>query len=201
MEYLVGAEGIDTAPVQTHLSPTLTTRAMIARALIALTLLASFGRAQTPPSATSQARMLWQGVRRNVSAAAEEGSETLYSYRPTVEVRTFGQLLAHVAGSEKMFCAMSLGEKPGAEDQVEKTAMSKAAIVAALKESYSYCNRAYAQSDAATAASIEMFGETRTKLFALMMNAAHDDEHYGNLVTYMRLNKLVPPSSRPTPPK
>lgn len=174
---------------------------MIARALIALTVVASLGRAQTPTSATNQARILWQGITRNLSAAAEEGSETLYSYTPTADVRTFGQLLAHVAGSERMFCAMALGERPGAEDQVEKTATSKAAIVAALKESNSYCNRAYAQSDAATSASIEVFGEKRTKLFALMMNAAHDDEHYGNIVTYMRLNKLVPPSSRPTPPK
>ena len=137
---------------------------MIARALIALTVVASLGRAQTPTSATNQARILWQGITRNLSAAAEEGSETLYSYTPTADVRTFGQLLAHVAGSERMFCAMALGERPGAEDQVEKTATSKAAIVAALKESNSYCNRAYAQSDAATSASIEVFGEIEITL-------------------------------------
>ena len=45
---------------------------------------------------------------------------------------------------------------------------------------------------------VDLFGQQQSKLFALMMNASHDSEHYGNLVTYMRINKIVPPSSRPS---
>ena len=45
---------------------------------------------------------------------------------------------------------------------------------------------------------VDLFGEQRSRLFVLLENATHDSEHYGNIVTYMRLNKMVPPSSRPS---
>ena len=70
-------------------------------------------------------------------------------------------------------------------------------IVSALKESNAYCERAYTQTDAATSGSANLFGQQRTRLYALMMNAMHDNEHYGNVVTYLRMNKMVPPSSKP----
>jgi hypothetical protein len=98
-----------------------------------------------------------------------------------------------------MFCAIALGVKPPAEDAVEKSAKTKAALVQALKESNDYCARAYNQTDAAAAASVELFGAQRSRLYTLLENATHDSEHYGNIVTYMRLNKMVPPSSRPRP--
>ena len=171
---------------------------MLKRAVMTLTVFASLAGAQT--SSTNQARLLWQSTIANVTAAADDIPEAMYSYKPTPEVRSFGELIAHVAGAQRMFCAMALGAKMASEDEVEKTAKTKTAIVAALRESNAYCDTAYKQSDAATAAVIDMFGDTRTKLFALMLNAAHDDEHYGNIVTYMRLNKMVPPSSRAMPP-
>jgi len=68
--------------------------------------------------------------------------------------------------------------------------------VAALKASTQYCGRAYAQTDKAAQQKVKLFGQERTRLFALGLNATHDAEHYGNLVTYLRLNKMVPPSSR-----
>ena len=52
-------------------------------------------------------------------------------------------------------------------------------------------------SDAATTGKVDMFGTQRTRLGALIQNAMHDDEHYGNLVTYLRMNGMVPPSSKP----
>lgn len=173
---------------------------MIKHATIALALCSGIATAQSSKSATGQARILWQDVMNNVTASADELPEAMYSFKATPEVRSFGELLAHVAGSQKMFCAMALGEKAGAEDDIEKTAKTKEAIVAALKESNTYCDRAYKQTDAVTSATIDVFGAKRTKLFALMLNASHDDEHYGNIVTYMRINKMVPPSSRPSPP-
>ena len=129
--------------------------------------------------------------------AANDVPESLYSFRPTPEVRTFGELIAHVAGAQHMFCALALGEKPPAESAVEQQAKSKAAIVEALKGSNAYCERAYAQSDATTSGVADIFGQKRTKLYALLMNATHDNEHYGNVVTYLRINKMVPPSSKP----
>jgi hypothetical protein len=70
--------------------------------------------------------------------------------------------------------------------------------VAALKQSNDYCARAYKLTDAATAATLDLYGQQRSKVFVLLENASHDNEHYGNIVTYMRMNKLVPPSSKPS---
>jgi uncharacterized damage-inducible protein DinB len=121
--------------------------------------------------------------------------EEKYSYKPTPDVRSFGEMFGHVAGAESMFCAMALGEKPPAEDAV--AVKTKAGLIAALKQSAANCERAYGQSDAAVASNIDVFGAQRSRLYALMMNATHDGEHYGNLVTYLRMNGMVPPSSRP----
>lgn len=169
---------------------------MIKRTLLLVAACAATAAAQKP-SAVSQAKLLWADNAKNVAMAAEDVPESLYSFRATPEVRTFGEIIGHVAGSQSMFCAMALGEKQPAEDAIEKTAKTKAALVAALKQSTAYCQRAYEMSDASAMAMVDVFGAQRTKLFALMLNAAHDDEHYGNIVTYMRLNKMVPPTSRP----
>ena len=66
-----------------------------------------------------------------------------------------------------------------------------------MKESNAYCERAYALSDDKVKGSVDIFGQQHSRYYALIANASHDGEHYGNIVTYMRLNKLVPPSSRP----
>ncbi len=169
-------------------------RAILAAA--ALPLVVSSAAAQSV-SATGEARTLWKSIIGNLNQAADELSESMYAYRPTPDVRTFGELFAHIAGSQKMYCAMALGESVPDEGDVEKTAKTKAAIVAALKASNEYCEKAYALSDDKVKASVDIFGEQHPRLYALLANASHDGEHYGNIVTYMRLNKLVPPSSRP----
>ena len=96
-----------------------------------------------------------------------------------------------------MFCSIALGEKPSAEDAVESRKLGKDALIAALKKSNEDCARAYAQDDAAAAGWVDLFGSQRSRLFTLIENAAHDNEHYGNLVTYLRMNGMVPPSSQP----
>jgi hypothetical protein len=165
-------------------------------ATAALPLVVSSLAAQSP-SPTGEARALWKSIIVNVNQAADELPESMYAYRPTPDVRSFGELLAHVAGSQKMFCAMALGDKVPGEADVEKTARTKVAIVAALKESNDYCERAYSQRDDNVKAPVDIFGEQHPRFYALIMNASHDGEHYGNIVTYMRMNNLVPPSSRP----
>ena len=169
---------------------------MLKRTLVILVAAAAPAFAQGPANVnTTNARMLWESAHDYIAASAADVPESLYSFRPTPEVRTFGELLGHVAGSERMFCGMALGDKM-AEDAVEKTAKTKAALIAALAESKSYCAKAYAMSDAANASMVDVFGQQRSKLYALLMNATHDNEHYGNIVTYMRINKMVPPSSK-----
>lgn len=157
------------------------------------------GAANTVPAnpAVSAAASQWESVSRYLQAAAEQMPEADYSYRPTPEVRSFGELIGHVAGAQQMFCAAALGEEPPAEDAVEKSAKSKAALVEALKKSSEYCARAYDQSDAQALAMVEMFGRNQPRLNVLVVNATHDNEHYGNIVTYMRMKGMVPPSSQP----
>jgi uncharacterized damage-inducible protein DinB len=112
-------------------------------------------------------------------------------------VRSFGQLIGHVAGAQYMICAAALGDPPRGEDEIEKTRTTKTELLAALRASTEYCGRAYAQTDAAAQQRTQLFGQERSRLAALGINATHNAEHYGNLVTYMRMNGLVPPSSRP----
>ena len=139
----------------------------------------------------------WKGVTDNVTKAAEAFSEADYAYRPVASVRTVGEMIGHVAGAQFSICAAALGEPARAEDDIEKSAKTKAALIKALKESTEYCARAYAQAPSATLASTQLFGRSAPRMHALALNAVHNGEHYGNLITYMRMKGMVPPSSRP----
>jgi uncharacterized damage-inducible protein DinB len=172
-------------------------------ALLALAALITFQvapiRAQDGASsgaAVSTARTLWEPMIGYITTAAEELPESTYAYKPTPEVRSFGQLVGHVAGAQYLICAAALGEPPREEDAIEKSKKSKAELVAALKASTQYCSKAYAQTDKAAQGKTKLFGQERTRLYALGLNATHDAEHYGNIVTYLRINGVVPPSSR-----
>lgn len=171
--------------------------------LIALVILSAgtplAGQTEKPGNtnpAVSTARMLWEQPTQYITTVAEETPESTYAYRPTPEVRTLGQIIGHVAGAQYLFCAAAMGEPPRREDDIEKTRTRKADLVAALKASTQYCAKAYGQTDRAAQQPTKLFGEERTRLFALGLNANHNAEHYGNIVTYLRLNRIVPPSSR-----
>lgn len=144
--------------------------------------------------AVADARAHWRTISGYILQSAMDVPESKYSWKPSPDVRSFGEQFAHVAGAQSMFCAMALGQKPPAEDAVKAT--SKDALIEALKKSNADCEKAYAQTDAAAAAKIDVFGQQQSRLYALMMNATHDGEHYGNLITYLRMNGIVPPSSR-----
>lgn len=154
--------------------------------------------AQAPADlAMSGIRDQWKGMIANITAAAEELTNAEYAYKPTAKVRTFGALVGHVAGTQNMICAAVLGDKQPAEDAIEKSAKTKVALVAALKASTAYCEKAYAITAGEMTAQVDMFGEKSTKIAALVLNAVHDGEHYGNIVTYMRMQGKIPPSSKP----
>ena len=152
--------------------------------------------AAAPAAGTATLRQLWTGMTSYITTIAEEATEAEYAFRPVQTVRTLGQLIAHVAGAQYMMCGAALGDPPRAEDEVERTKTTKADILAALKASTEYCGKAYAQSDQDAARSTQLFGSEVTRLYALGINATHNGEHYGNLVTYLRIQGKVPPSSR-----
>jgi len=157
-------------------------------------------RTASPDQAVGTARALWQQLSGYVTQSAEDMPEAKYSFRPTPEVRSFGELIAHVAGSQYMFCAAATGDSARAEDDIEKKKLTnKEDLVAAMRASNDYCGRAYHQTDVASTGKVKLFGQDQTRLYVLMINATHDAEHYGNLVTYLRLNGMVPPSSKKQP--
>jgi uncharacterized damage-inducible protein DinB len=142
------------------------------------------------------------GLAKNwVTRSAEKMSEEQYAFQPTKDVRTYGKVLAHIADANYFICSMGTGQKSPVEmGSVEKTKTAKADIQKALAESYAYCEQALGSLTAAQAAeSVDMFGMPQTRLSVLSFNVAHNFEHYGNLVTYMRLKGVVPPSSEPRP--
>jgi uncharacterized damage-inducible protein DinB len=154
--------------------------------------------ATTAPSVLAADREIWTMVIGYVTAAAEQVPDSSYSYRPVPTVRTFGQLVAHIAGSQDMFCAQALGEQAHASDEIERTITDKAALVAALEASTAHCRKAYAMTDAdAMKRTVKTFAGERSALWALLYSTVHDNEHYGNIVTYMRMLGMVPPSSQP----
>jgi uncharacterized damage-inducible protein DinB len=150
--------------------------------------------APTNPISGSHSKMytLLSGV---VIAAAEKMPEENYSFRPTPDVRTFGQLVGHLADSQYFFCALASGETKTA-DGVEKSKTGKAELVAALKEAVDYCSKAYAgMTDTKGGEMVKLMNHEFARLTVLAGNTAHDYEHYGNMATYMRIKGIVPPTS------
>jgi uncharacterized damage-inducible protein DinB len=165
-----------------------------------LLLLASPVAAQSTDPISQAIRQAWNDAKGNLQQSAELMPEPDYSFKPTESVRTFGQILAHVAGANYEFCAAAKGEKsPFSEDHFEKNAKTKAEIVKAVTDSIAYCDIAFkALTDRTAADSVTMpFGmSARSRAAALIGNTGHVQEHYGNLVTYFRIKGMVPPSSR-----
>ncbi|MGB1840071.1 MAG: DinB family protein [Longimicrobiales bacterium] len=139
---------------------------------------------------------LYNVTKTNVVASAEMLDEALYSFRPTDEVRSMGELFSHIANAQYSFCSAAAGEQSPATENFEQTRTSKAQILEALEMGFSYCDGVYANmTDEAGARTVNFFTGPNTAFGVLAFNAAHNYEHYGNLVTYMRLNGITPPSS------
>lgn len=163
------------------------------RVLAGMLLICAGAWAQNPQLTSSKA--MFEQIKGNVLKSVDKLPEEKFSFRPTPEVRTYGQLLAHVADAQYIFCGLAREGKMERKG-IEKTATTKAQIAAALKDAFAYCEATYdSLTDATSTAMVPWFGQQRTKLSMLDFNVAHSFEHYGNLVTYMRINGVVPPSS------
>ena len=158
----------------------------------------------TPPAnpITASEKGFYGFVSGAVVSAAQKMPEENYSFKPTPEVRSFGQLVGHVADASYAFCSQAIGATNPVTGIV-KTKTSKADLVAALKDGVAYCNKAFdSMTDAKGSEMVKLFNFNIAKLTVLSINTAHTDEHYGNMVTYLRLKGIVPPTSenQPAPP-
>jgi uncharacterized damage-inducible protein DinB len=158
------------------------------------------------PSMAATAKAMHATIRRNLAEAAEGMPAEEYAFKPTPQVRSFGELVGHLASANFFFCSQAKGEKSPSLTNYERIT-DKAALVKALNDSLAYCDGVHASMSDATFAQLVKFsgptgtGETR-RGGMLLFNTAHNNEHYGNIVVYMRLKGHVPPSTaRPQPPK
>ena len=182
---------------------TLATLAAISGTAVALS--ATVLAAQAPAGAPDPGNMTrftravkarYDNIKRDIVEAAEAMPESEYSFRATPQVRTFAEILGHITDSQNYFCSVASGSNPEYADAMEKSNGSKAAFVKALKESVAKCDAVYAATDPGNALMLVPAGKgDALRAMMLLDNVSHDNEHYGNIVTYMRLKGHVPPST------
>jgi uncharacterized damage-inducible protein DinB len=152
-------------------------------------------------------RNAYTGNRNTIVRSAEKMPEDNYGMRPGTqqEVRTFGQQVGHIANYNFMWCAQAKGEKnPNAGNNLEKL-NTKAEFLKALNDAFAYCDGVY--SSLTDASGVEMIDITQEsgrqtrnlRMALLILNFAHNNEIYGNIVSYMRMKDIVPASSEPRP--
>ena len=176
---------------------------MRACAIVALlVMVAAPARAQGPSANPVSAALknAWDSAKRNIKESAEQMPDDGYGFKPVPTVRSFGEILAHVAGVNYLYCGAAMGDKtPRNEDDIEKAAKTKADIVKALNESLAYCDAAYASATDAGAAEMvaNPFGEGKISRATPTIGVTRWIWlTYGNLVTYFRIKGMVPPSSK-----
>jgi uncharacterized damage-inducible protein DinB len=180
------------------------TRQFIVAVILITAAIPAFGQAENPLS--DGARQHYGIIRGYVTRAAAKMPEQDYAFRPTPEVRSFAQLVGHLADANYRLCSILTGQDPPMDAGIEKTKKSKPDLVKALAESFEYCDKQYAAMTDQGGKPLVKFdagGEgsrvpiQMPRLTVLAFHTAHAYEHYGNIVTYMRLKGIVPPSSEP----
>ena len=154
--------------------------------------------AQTANPLTANAKVQLGALTGLVIRSAEKVPEDVYTFRATPEVRSMAELFGHVADALFSMCSTAGGAKPP-RTGIEKAVTTKPALIAALKEAVSYCNTVFdAMTDQKGTETVPFYFGPTPRLSVLYFSVTHTYEHYGNLVTYMRLKNIVPPSSEPT---
>lgn len=164
-------------------------------------------RAQTADTNvyTGEAHQQYQYIQTLILRAAEKVGEDLYSFKPTPAVRSLGGVIGHIADANMLLCGAASGKATDFDKivkdlslvQIHEKKTAKAELIAALKESSAYCDSVFAKlNDTSGREPVAWFGNQKmAKLMMLATCTSHAWEHYGNLVTYMRLKDIVPPSS------
>jgi uncharacterized damage-inducible protein DinB len=154
------------------------------------------------PSMAASLKSMHQVIRRNLAEAAAAMPADEYSFKPTPQVRSFAELVGHVINANFYFCSQARGDKPTFGGDYSKTT-DKAALVKALNEALAACDGVYngtTDANVNQAVGVQGRGSSKptTRGLVLMFNTTHNNEHYGNMVVYMRLKNHVPPSTART---
>jgi len=169
-------------------------RRRVVMAALAVTAMATPAAAQGAPDVSMKGQ--YEMVKGWITKSAAMMPEADYSFKPTPQVRSFGQVLGHIANAVGMICVAPTGAKSPLAGDAEKLA-SKAEITKALADAFDACDKAWAGvTPSSNTEMVDFFGKSQTRMAVIAFNTSHAFEHYGNLVTYLRLKNLVPPSSQ-----
>jgi uncharacterized damage-inducible protein DinB len=175
-------------------------RVVVPVGMVSVSVLASLANAQISPNLpnpiaapnplTTTISIFRSNMQDKIMKAADAMPESKYGYRPAKDVRSFAEILNHVSDISYILCSSVKGEPNPAT--VAATG-SKTKIIGRLKGAFDYCDGVYSGfTDAHLNDPADFWGAKTNKMFVLTQVANHDALHYGNLVTYLRLNALVP---------
>jgi hypothetical protein len=162
------------------------------------------GGGQAPASVSAEVNGFYTRIAGFITRSAEMVPEDKYTWAPTPEVRSFARLFAHITDDNNGACWQSAGltSAPPRTDVQDgqnwaANSKSKADLQKALADSVALCEKAFGMVNQANMME-QPTGRGRTRIGSLIYNTSHINEHYGNLVTYIRLQGMVPPSSQPS---
>lgn len=167
--------------------------------LAMLVLLAGAMLAGGQPSAAQNSLLApvkaqWESTRNLVTGIVGQVPENLYDFKPTPEVRSFREQFTHLIGENYRFMAQAAGEQAPIDMSTIDKIKGRDEIVKALAASYDYGAKVWAGMDDKRA--MEMIpgrgGQQQMRLAPILLNIVDNMDHYGNLVVYVRLNRMVP---------
>ena len=149
-------------------------------------------------------------VERNIESAGEAMPADKYAFAPTDgefrDVRTFGQQLKHLAATNEMLAAAALNEEPPADagdEEGPEAVRTKAEILEYVRRSFADLGKAVAeigdrQLPVQSSPISPLQGKAATRIALIVEALMHANDHYGQMVVYLRMNGVVPPASRPS---
>ena len=154
------------------------------------------------PTLVVEVQNIFNPIKGNITKAVDQFPEDKLTWAPTDKVRSWARLIGHITDDNNGACFALAGEttRPDrleTEDTPNSAAnkLSKAALLKAIGESFARCDKAFAAVTPENMLERSTPTGARSKIGALIYNTQHINEHYGNIVTYMRLQGLVPPST------
>ena len=164
--------------------------------LVVVALLSAVGAQAQDNPFSADARQSYALVKDSLLKAADRMPAEDYSFQTTPKVRTFAQMIDHVASAQMLMCQVVAGEKTTDNPKFPAPKTAKADLVASLKASFDYCDPVYASmTDKSAAAQVTWFRWKMSKLGLLNWNISHDNEMYGIIGAFLRVKGLVSPSS------
>ena len=161
---------------------------------------AAHGQNSSANPYTAELQVQYRDVKRDLIDSAEEMPAEKYDFRPVEGVRTFGQIVEHLIDDQYAVCALIREERTprNPNDSAERAGGTKDKLVQGLRKAFEYCDSIYDPlTDVTAAQRVRSYdGTMQPRIQLLMINTNHANLHYGNVIVYLRMNGLVPPSSK-----